>query len=277
MSLIEIKIHIPDENKAEILSALLLNSGYEGCYQEEDDFFAYIQDKDFEERKLMRLLAHVDKKLHYTVKNLEDTNWNAEWEKNYPSVRINDVFIYADFHLEDKAAHYAIRINPQMSFGTAHHETTALMLECMQKMDLQGKIIMDMGCGTAVLAILAKMMKASHVDAVDNDDWAYKNALSNIKTNAVEVSVYKGDASFLQENNKSNLYDVFIANINRNILLNDISEYAVAIKNKGDLLLSGFYENDLKDIQEKAAEHKLVFQTSFSKNNWCLAHFKKEL
>jgi ribosomal protein L11 methyltransferase len=139
------------------------------------------------------------------------------WEKTYPAVRINDVYIHADFHPQDAKALYSIRINPQMSFGTAHHETTALMIEMMQRMDLQGKKLMDMGSGTAILAILAKKMNASQVDAIDNDDWAYKNALSNVKTNKVDVTVFKGDASFLKKENKINYYDVFIANINRNI------------------------------------------------------------
>ncbi len=276
MSLIEIKIHITDENQSEMLSALLLNSGYEGTYQEEDYLFAYIPEKAFEEQKLRRIIAHLDKKLSYSMRKLEDTNWNAEWEKNYPSVRINDVYIYADFHPEDAKALYSILINPQMSFGTAHHETTALMIEMMQRMDFQGKKLMDMGSGTAILAILAKKMNASEVDAVDNDDWAYKNALSNVKANGVEVAVYKGDASFLKEENKNNYYDVFIANINRNILLNDIPQYSQALKVNGYLLLSGFYEKDLKAIQEKAAENKLKYQSFLSKNNWCLAHFTKE-
>jgi len=274
MPIIQILIEINDEQKAEILSAYLLSNGYEGAYQENNTFYAFINKEEFNEEEFKQILSSVDKELTYKTETQEDKNWNAEWESNYPAVKIKDCSIRANFHPKDKTAKYEILINPKMSFGTAHHETTALMIEALLEMDLKDKNVMDMGSGTAVLAILVAKKQAKSIDAVDNDNWAFDNAKENILLNKESINAYLDDVSFLKK--KKNFYDVFIANINRNILLRDIKEYALSIKDGGELLLSGFYEKDLESIKQEAAKNNLNFVSNTVKKSWVVARFKKE-
>jgi ribosomal protein L11 methyltransferase len=277
MPIIQISIEITDEQKAEILSALLLNNDYEGAYQENEFFYAFIDKDVFREEKLRQILSSVDKTLKYKIEIQENKNWNKEWETNYPAVKIKDCNIRADFHPIDKTAKYEILINPKMSFGTAHHETTALMIEALLEMDLKEKNVMDMGCGTGVLAILAAKKEAKTIDAVDNDNWAFENTKENVQLNKEIVNIYLDDVSFLKKEKQENYYDIFIANINRNILLRDIKEYVSFIKPGGELLLSGFYEKDLNRIKQEAENNSLDYLSNAIKKSWVVARFKKRI
>lgn len=205
-------------------------------------------------------------------KEIEQVNWNSEWEKNFKPIQVEDkVSIRAPFHPKTDLP-YEIVIEPKMSFGTGHHETTYAMLQQLLNLELVNKSVLDMGCGTGILAIFAEMKGAKPIDAIDIDAWCYENSLENIKrNNCSNISVYKGDASLLA--NKK--YDVIIANINRNILLNDIGTYSQSLNEKGILLLSGFYKEDIQTIDEEALKYSLKKEIVLEKNKWVSIKYLK--
>jgi ribosomal protein L11 methyltransferase len=209
--------------------------------------------------------------VEFTEKRIPDQNWNAEWEKNFEPVLIADkCYIRAPFHPLCPGYPYEIIIEPKMSFGTAHHETTAMMIEMMMQMDFNGKKVLDMGCGTGILAILAGMLGASEVDAVDNDEWAFNNAVENMERNgATKVNVKLGNITAAGSG-----YDIILANINRNVLLVHIPEYSKRMK-KGELLMSGFYEDDLEAIQKSATSNGFKFDRTINNNQWVATRFIK--
>ena len=209
----------------------------------------------------------------YTYQLVEDQNWNAVWESNYEAVVIaNRCGIRAPFHPENKDVEYDLVIEPKMSFGTAHHETTSNMIEFLLEEDLKNKTVLDMGCGTSVLAILAAKRGGINIYAIDNDEWAYENSLENIERNQVpEIKVLLGDAALLHDMS----FDVIIANINRNILLNDIKHYVNVLNDNGVLLMSGFYEQDIPAIKEETEKYNLHFDRYKLKNNWVAIRFTK--
>jgi ribosomal protein L11 methyltransferase len=260
---------------SEILIVELGEIGFESFVENEEGFLAYIQENEFDEKKIVELqIIKTNPSIFtYTFQIVEDENWNAIWESNYEPVVIkNKCGIRAPFHPENKDVEYDLIIEPKMSFGTAHHETTSNMIEFLLEEDLKGKSVLDMGCGTSVLAILAAKRGSSKVFAIDNDEWAYNNSLENIlKNNEPEINVILGDANSL-----TNLYfDVIIANINRNILLNDIKLYANSLNDNGILLMSGFYEQDIPAIKEECGKYNLNFDRYISKNNWVAIRFLK--
>jgi ribosomal protein L11 methyltransferase len=202
-------------------------------------------------------------------------NWNEEWEKNYfqPIILGNECVIRSSFHTGTPEVKYEILIDPKMSFGTGHHETTSLMLNELLKVDVAGKSFLDMGCGTAVLAILARMKGAMPVTAIDIDEWAYTNSLENISLNSVsEIKVLLGGAELLG----SETFDIIQANINRNILLNDIQHYAKCMHVGSSLYMSGFYLEDIPVIREEAEQNGLTYVSFTEKNRWVAVHFVKE-
>jgi ribosomal protein L11 methyltransferase len=205
----------------------------------------------------------------------EELNWNEEWERNYfrPVVIGSDCIVHATFHNVDPGYRYDIIVDPKMSFGTGNHETTHLMLYRMIEMDLSAKSVLDMGCGTGVLAILAAMKGAENVQAVDIDEWAYRNAVENAALNKVSIDVRLGDAGIIPD---SPVFDVLLANINRNILLADIKSYAAAMKSGGIFLASGFYTEDVPAIVNECAAAGLVFVDRSEKNNWAMVEARKE-
>jgi len=211
----------------EIFIAFLAEYGFESFEETENKIAGYIPVNKFSEKELEKIPFENRSIFLKSMKKekIAEQNWNAVWESNYPPVEIeNKIFIYAPFHKKRDGFPYQILIKPKMSFGTAHHETTAMMMTLMLEEDFTGKNILDMGSGTAVLAILASMKNAAHVDAVDNDSWAFDNAAENIKLNNINnITPMLGDASLLKipEN-----YHIILANINKNILLNDIPAYA---------------------------------------------------
>lgn len=257
----------PLQPGSDILIAELGEAGFESFVEEEDGVMAYMQKEDWSALILehVEILKNSDYQISFEYKEIEQENWNATWESNFNSIQVGDsCVVRAPFHERPKVQ-YDIVIEPKMSFGTGHHETTYMMLQHMLDFDFEEKSVLDMGCGTGVLAILAAMKGAKTVDAVDVDNWCYQNSLENIARNKCShIHVLEGDASLL--NGKK--YDVIIANINRNILLADIPLYVGCLNENGVLFLSGFYEKDMATISKKCQEVALKFEKNLEKNNW---------
>lgn len=262
----------PVQPTSDILIAQLGEVGFESFVEEDFGVLAYIQKQDWKESILesVGIFENPNFELSYTFKEIEQENWNATWEQNFQPIVVDNVcMIRAPFH-EKQDVVYDIVIEPKMSFGTGHHETTHMMLQHLLELDLEQKAVLDMGSGTGVLAILAAMRGAITIDAIDIDNWCYLNAKENVERNNVDfINVYEGDASLLV----AQRYDVIIANINRNILLEDIHTYADCLNPNGVLLLSGFYTDDLEMISKKCMDNKLRFQKNIEKNNWVAAKY----
>ncbi|MEI6766430.1 MAG: 50S ribosomal protein L11 methyltransferase [Bacteroidota bacterium] len=273
MDYIQLSLEIKPDYARDIVTAELSEYGFESFSEEGNILFGYIPHKNFSMDEVRKLPFFTNKliKVGMMVRLIKAQNWNALWESNFEPVRIgNFCYIRAPFHKSTRGVDYQIVIEPKMSFGTGHHETTSLMVEMLADMDLNGKTVLDMGCGTGVLAILAKKMGATDVMAIDNDEWAYNNTVENIERNKVKKIVVKqGDASLL----KGLKFDIIIANINRNVLLGDISGYSASLNKSGTLLMSGFYSEDLPMIKERCKQFKLRLVRSLTKNNWIAAGF----
>ena len=258
---------LPAETAIEILIAELGAAGFESFTEKSNGLVAYIQREQWDPELLkdIRILDSEEVKFSQQVKEIEQVNWNEEWEKNFdPIVVDKEVSIRAPFH-KNPGLKYDIVIEPKMSFGTGHHETTHLMIKHLMHLELKGKTVLDMGCGTGILAIFAEMRGAKSVDAIDIDSWCYENSLENAeRNNCKSISVFEGDSGLL----KPNSYEVIIANINRNILLNDMPVYAESLKENGVLLLSGFYNEDIEIIDAAAASEGLKLVEKLERNNW---------
>ena len=257
----------PKEPTTEILIAELGNAGFESFVESEAGVTAYIQKTEWRTNILegIFVLNSDEFSIEYEYNEVAQTNWNAEWEKNFEPIQVDDlVSIRAPFH-EHAKLKYDIVIEPKMSFGTGHHETTHMMVQHLLKLDLENKKVLDMGCGTGILAIFAEMKGAKPLDAIDIDNWCYENSLENVaRNNCKNISVYEGDASLLEDKK----YDVIIANINRNILLMDMKVYTNCLNEKGVLLLSGFYEADIPVIDAEVSKFGLTLETTIQRNNW---------
>ena len=206
------------------------------------------------------------------VEEMPDKDWNEVWEASYQPVVVNDrCRVRAPFHEPDPSFEFDLVIEPKMSFGTANHETTAQIIQLMLETDFQGKTVLDMGSGTAVLAILAKKLGAAHTVAIDNDEWAYRNAFTNTELNGVsDIEIILGDASSIRSS-----FDVVLANINRNILLRDMHLYVAAMRPYAHIFFSGFYTEDLESIKAEAERLGLHYCRHLSRNNWVAAEFVK--
>lgn len=262
----------PLQPATDILIAELAERGFESFAETESGLQAFIRESDWKEDLLqdIGILEQKDVEIRYSSQRIPDQNWNAEWEKNFSPIRVGkDCLVRAPFH-QAEAVDFDIVIEPKMSFGTGHHETTYLMLQHLLELELTGKSLLDMGCGTGVLAILAAMKGALSVDAIDIDPWSYSNTLENTaRNNQGHIRVFQGDASLLQDQS----FDVILANINKNILLEDIPRYAQSLNQNGVLLVSGFYLDDLLDISEKCGEVNLKFEKNSVKNDWVSAKY----
>lgn len=264
----------PQQPGTEILIAQLGLVGFESFVENESGVTAYIQQKDWEEHILdnVQILASKAFKIEFTKQVIPQTNWNSEWEKNFSPIQVNGVVsVRAPFH-ENPNLKYDIIIEPKMSFGTGHHETTHLMIQHLLAMDLHNKKVLDMGCGTGILAIFAEMKGAKPIDAIDIDNWCYLNSIENIeRNNCKNIKVFEGDAALLI--NKK--YDIIIANINRNILLNDMQAYSNCLNDGGVLLLSGFYNEDIAIIDASVKIYNLKLDVIIERNNWVALKYLK--
>ncbi len=265
----------PLQPATEILIAELGLVGFESFVENENGVIAYIQKEDDYNTILndIYVLKNDEFQISYNKEEIAQVNWNSEWEKNFNPIQVDNlVSVRAPFH-QNPNLKYDIVIEPKMSFGTGHHETTHLMIQHLIELDLEGKTVLDMGCGTGILAIFAEIKGAKLTDAIDIDEWCYKNTFDNLElNNCRRVDVYQGDASLLI--NKK--YDLIIANINRNILLNDIKIYAKCLNNNGILLLSGFYQEDIPLIDSETSKSNLKLDKIRARNNWvALKYFLK--
>lgn len=264
----------PKEPGTEILIAELGELAFESFIETEEGVSAYIQ-KDFWNEAILEdiyILQNPEFKISYTIEDIEQVNWNEEWEKNFNPIDVDGkCYVRAPFH-EKSNAEYEIVIEPKMSFGTGHHETTHMIIQHLLETDVKDKKTLDMGCGTAILAILAEMKGAKPIDAIDIDNWCYLNSIENAeRNNCQHISVYEGDAELL----KGKSYDVIIANINRNILLNDMQTYVDCLNENGILFLSGFYTEDFEAINESCVSKGLIFEKDIVRNNWMSLKYKK--
>jgi ribosomal protein L11 methyltransferase len=265
---IEYKFQItPKEPGQDVLASELGNMGFESFSYEENTLLAYIPEKSWNANilKELPLIESLGFKYSYTFQKIKPQNWNEQWEKNFHPIVVDNICtVRAPFH-KKPTTDFDIVIEPKMSFGTGHHETTYMMIKQLLKLDIRGKKVLDMGCGTGVLAILAEMKGAEAVDAIDIDNWCYLNTLENAERNHCnKIKVFEGDATLLRDKS----YDIIIANINRNILLKDIETYVAVLAKNGVLLLSGFYEKDIPLIDECCITNSLKLMEKLEKNFW---------
>ena len=257
----------------DLLVDTLGNEGpYESFVETKEGLKAYVPVDLFDETWLRQQMQELRDQFpifnsQFSIQEMPDKNWNEEWEKGHQAVLVEyeggSVWVRAPFHPHREDVDYELIIEPKMSFGTAHHPTTYMMLSYVAELDMQGRRVLDMGCGTAVLGILAKMRGAEYVEGVDIDEWAFNNARENAASNGVEIVLKLGDASSLQGH-----FDVVIANINRNILLNDMGRYAAVLNAGGTLLLSGFYEADEAALVARAGELGMTLEGKKNRDGW---------
>ena len=266
-----------EEYISDVLASELGEIGFDSFVPTIEGLDAYIPKNAFDESNLKNLLADFpfEASIDYKVTQIESKNWNEEWEKNYfqPIVIGNDCVIHSSFHKNVPKATYDIVIDPKMAFGTGHHETTSLVIGQLLLMDLEGKTLLDMGCGTAVLAILAAMRGAKDIVAIDIDTWCTENSVENIAINNISgIEVKLGGAELLEGLH----FDIILANINRNILLADMEQYAACLSSGGELYMSGFYVEDIPLIEAEAIRNGLKLINYKEKNNWVVVKTVKD-
>lgn len=263
----------PIEPWREILMALLAEGEFESFSDTESGLNAYVLSHLDEENFVQETIASLSEiQIDYSRTEIEQKNWNEEWESNFHPIFVNDqCYIRSEFHEAKPEFPYEIIIQPKMSFGTGHHSTTHLMVEYILENEFEGKDVLDMGCGTSILAILAKMKNAGYVEGIDIDEWSVENSIENAERNKVEITVKLGDVSLLGQRK----FDIILANINKNILLADIPSYVKDLQEGGDLYLSGLMDFDLEDIRQRCEEHGLKFVSKKQRNEWIALKFIK--
>lgn len=266
-----------EEYICDVLASELGELGFDSFVPAETGIDAFIPSGLFNENQLKELLADFvfEATIDYKVTQIETKNWNEEWEKHYfePIVIGNECVIHSSFHKNIPQAKYDIVIDPRMAFGTGHHETTSLVIGELLKMDVEDKTLLDMGCGTAVLAILAAMRGAKNIVAIDIDKWCTENSVENVELNQVKgIEVRLGGVELLDGLH----FDIILANINRNILLADMEKYAACLSKGGELYMSGFYKEDIPLIEAEANRNNLQLIDYKEKNNWVVVKTIKQ-
>ena len=270
----------PNEEMAtDVLAALLAEIGFESFVPEDEGMSAYVPQALYNEENIANVVAEFPIEgfeITYDCQFIEGEDWNAQWEKNYfqPIVLGEDCVIHSTFHTDVPKARYDILIDPKMAFGTGDHQTTCHMLRAILASDMSGKSVLDMGCGTALLAILARKHGAEKVVAIDIDEFAYENAKENVALNGTpDIEVRLGGADAIKE---SDSFDYVIANINRNILLMDMVNYVRCMHTGSQIFISGFYTEDMEVLKEEAARHGLRYLDYAENDNWAMMKFVKE-
>ncbi len=276
MNYIELSVTVvPKEQGSDVLIAQLAELGFESFIETQNGFNAYVRETDFNIQKVnVALSFYVDFfKFSYTSTTIPQQNWNKEWESNFQPIDVSGkCYIRAPFHEAKPEYRFDVVIEPKMSFGTGHHATTQLMIEKLMGLDINATSLLDMGCGTGVLAIVASMIGANSITAIDIDEWSYENTLENcIKNNISNVQVHKGNAQILE----GKVFKTILANINRNILLNDLAIYEKSLEKLGNLIVSGFFETDIDELSAKANSLGLVLKDKAVKDQWAMLHFIK--
>lgn len=267
------------EDATDLLAAFLADEGYESFVPDEKGLTAYVPASAWSKDAVNNVIRDfpMDTTIHVKEVLVEGRDWNAEWEKNYfqPIVVGDECAIHSTFHHDIPKAKYDIVIDPKMAFGTGHHATTAQVIESILAIDMRGRTVIDMGTGTAILSILAAMRGAELVTAIEIDGFAYTNAIENVDINGVSdvVKLINGDASALAEVEPA---DIFLANINRNVILGDIEAYASHLRNGGTMILSGFYEADVPIIESAARPLGLITEAIRSRDNWTALTLRKQ-
>lgn len=271
MNYLQLDFETSDRQSSEMLIALLAQSGFEGFEEETNSLKAYTREEDFDEVKLAGILKIIPVKFRRTV--IQHENWNAQWESSFEPILVNDfVAIRAGFHQPVKNAKHEIIITPKMSFGTGHHATTYLMISQMSHLIFADKSVLDFGTGTGVLSILAEKMGATDICAIDNDEWSIENAMENISANNCRrIKVHKEHA--IPGGNK---YDVILANINLNVIIQSLTAIAAAGKTGTLILLSGFLQKDIEGLSAALHARLLTIIQIEEKDGWVCLLCKKD-
>lgn len=278
---IEVRFEVSpcEEMATDVLAAMLCDVGFESFVPDATGLTSYIKSELYSKDDIEKIIAQFPLpvvSITWHSEKIEGQDWNHEWEKNYfqPIVVKDKCVIHSSFHTDIPSLPYDIVIDPKMAFGTGHHATTSLIIEQLLSMDLENKSVIDMGTGTGILAVLSAMCGANPVTAIEIDEFAYTNALENVKLNNTEhINVLHGDAQRLAMLNES---DVFLANINRNIIVGDLSAYSSKLKSNGIMFLSGFYEDDIPVIIQEAEKHKLKYISYTEKDRWSCVRLIKQ-
>lgn len=276
---IEFKVTPNEEVATDVLAALLAEVGFESFVPNEEGLEAYVPHNLYDENNITTVVENFPLEgytITYNSEFIEGEDWNAEWEKNYfqPIVLGEECVIHSTFHTDVPKARYDILIDPKMAFGTGYHQTTCHMLRAILASDMNGKSVLDMGCGTALLAILARKHGATDVVAIDIDEFAYENAKENVVlNNTPDIEVRLGGADAIKEDDS---FDYVIANINRNILLADMVNYVRCMHPGSQIFISGFYTEDMEVLKEEASRHGLRYIGYAEDNRWAMMKFEKE-
>lgn len=275
---ISIKITPFQEWVRDVLVAQLGAIGFDSFEDNPNGVDAFIAARAFNEKTFQDTINEFDKRFSFEISSsyIADKNWNEVWEKNYfkPIVIAGECAIRAPFHTEYPKAKYQIVIEPNMAFGTGNHETTSTIIESILQNDVTGKTILDMGCGTGILSILASLKGAKQITAIDIDKWSYEGTLENAKLNNIKnIEVKLGDVSLLGDQT----FDLIFANIHKNVLLNDMQAYYNVLNGGGTLIMSGFYTEDIPDIKEKAESLGMKDAGFVEKNNWAAHSYIKSV
>ena len=274
MNYVELSVTVtPKEQGSDILIAHLSELGFESFVENDIGFRAYIQEDEFSEEEVELALGDFEDlfKISFVTKVIPQQNWNKEWESNFQPIDVDGkCYIRAPFH--DKKDGYLLDliIEPKMSFGTGHHDTTQMMIRKLMLLNVKNRSLLDMGCGTGVLAIAASMLGADPITAVDIDDWSVENTTENLEKNNINnVLVHKGDAQILE----GKTFHTILANINKNVLLADMSIFKRSLEKSGDLILSGFFDTDIDELKSQAEKLGLKYESKMESGQWAALHF----
>lgn len=279
MNYIKVNFSLSNETewKVDLFKDSLLQVGFDSFVDTDEGFEAYAPEPDFKQdiiQEIIKQSALENKEnVKYNTDFIADQNWNYVWEQTSPCVNIRGLCLIRKSSQEKQNTLYDIIINPKQSFGTATHPTTYMIIEYLLSLDMNNKSVMDMGCGTGVLGILSKKMGAKYVEAIDIDSWAKENTEENAYENNVVLNIKQGGAEVIS-NDKC--FDIFIANINLNILKDNIPIYTKYINKGGSLILSGFYQEDIKELLDNVLILGYKLKTSLTKDNWALVVLEKQ-